>query len=164
VKNICSFALILAAVIYSSVAIASLHIHPSESTSPSEFQKSNSWKNDSFVNNIGWQYVDLSNKSIGYYSAWLDISSSYLNYQSIDIGKSTSVVKNVYTGQSFEQGADVYLVGNSIGDSRSLTSTTDHDSSATDSASILLFCFGIGITGLTSMRKKLVKIHNHAIQ
>ncbi len=111
---------------------------------------------------IYWKSVDTGNISLSHQTTLLHQTSATPEWYSIsknidNIPPQTSFTHEWYERELTQNGFVLNVATHE--DRFPKNRIEERSDSIPDSASILLFCFGVGITSLTSMRKKFIKAH-----
>ena len=117
----------------------------------------------SAVNSTDWVDVNLTNGNPDYNPTLFNYTSA--NQLASAFGKTqhAPLVHTATFTYSNTVKADFTSSGNEFVGKASINSSTQRDTTVTDPASILLFCFGVGITSLTAIRKKFVRLQHHSV-
>ena len=117
----------------------------------------------STFNNTGWIDVNLTDGNLDYNPTLFTDNSADQHASAFGTTQYTPLVHTATLTYANTVKADLTFSGNEFVGKASINTPTQHDTTVTDSASILLFCFGVGITSLTAIRKKFVRLHNHSV-
>ncbi len=151
--------LILTALLCVSAASANFNLYSSDISATNTSIKDSDISN---FNNIGWVDVNLSNGNIDYIPTLFNANSADQQVSDFGTSQYAPLIHTTTLTYSNTVKADLTLSGKEFVGKTSINTPTQFDTTVTDSASILLFCFGVGITSLIAIRKKFVRLHNHS--
>lgn len=156
--------IILSAVLHSSAVLANFNLYTSEYQDGSNSTSIlNSDIDGKDVSGISWKDVGISNNRLGNYAEWMGDTTNNLEPQIMLAQFSPSLGPSNDNEKTDDLRVEASLAIDAISENSDISAPKNHESAVTDSASILLFCFGVGITGLISIRKKFVKVHHHPV-
>ncbi len=147
---------LLAAVLQSSAALANYNLYASEyqkgAINSSVLNSTNAVKG---LSGMGWKDVDIANDKPGNYAVWMGDTTSNDDWQITFAQFTPSLRTSIDNEQTGDLRVETSLLRDTTVENSDISAQKNHESAVADSASILLFCFGVGITGLTSIRKKI---------